>query len=298
MNAPVNAPVNWTNPYANRKGTWLRGSLHTHTSPASHCGRVSLERTLELYDDKGYDFLSISDHMTLTSASHDRMVLIPGIEWNGPGSVGHTNIISCDGGLLAPHTKTESQIELLESLARPDVLCILNHPDWRWRPHYRREELEALSGYDGIEIFNGGTQFETGSPLSTDKWDYLLAKGKRVLGFASDDFHVDRHLAHGWIVARAEARTPESIFEALKSGNFYSSTGVELTDVRREGDVITVESADGEEIHVLSDHGLLEKVPGHSVSVDIRQWNVSYVRFAIFGHGSRMAWTQPFFREA
>lgn len=294
----MNASVNWTNPYINRKGPWLRGNLHTHTSPASGCGRIPLERTLELYNEKEYDFLSISDHMTLTSASHDRMVLIPGIEWNAPGGVGHTNIVSCDGSLLTPHTKTQSQTELLESLSRPDVLCVLNHPDWQLRPHYRREELEALSGYDGIEIFNGACQGAHGSPLSTDKWDYLLTKGKRVLGFGSDDFHEDAHLVQGWIVVRAEARTPKCIFEALKSGNFYASSGVELIDIRRDGDVITVESVDGEEIQVTGDHGrLLQKVRDRTVSVCMSQWNTSYLRFSIYGQGSQMAWTQPFYRD-
>lgn len=294
----MNTLVNWANPYANRKGTWLRGNLHTHTSPASGCGRVSLEKTLDLYDREGYDFLSISDHWVLTPASHDSMVLIPGIEWNTPDGGGHTNMIACDGSILVPHLQTRSQDELLKDLWSKGALTTLNHPDWQLRPHYRREELEALSNYDGIEIYNGACQGAHGSPLSTDKWDYLLTKGKRILGFASDDFHELSHLAQGWIVARVEERTPESVLAAVKSGNFYSSTGVELTDIRREGDVITVESSNGEEIQVIADHGrLYRRIRECAASVDISGWNTKYVRFAVYGYGSQMAWTQPFFLE-
>ncbi len=294
----MNTLVNWANPYANRKGTWMRGNLHTHTSPASGCGRVSLEETLEMYTREGYDFLSITDHWVLTEASHNKMVLIPGIEWNTPDGGGHTNIIACDDSILLPHLQTRCQQELLDDLWARGALTTLNHPDWQLRPHYRREELEALSNFDGIEIYNGACQGAHGSPLSTDKWDYLLTKGKRVLGFAADDFHDPGHLAQGWIVARVEERTPESVMAAVKSGNFYSSSGVELTDIRREGNLITVESINGEEIQVIADHGIVcRKIRDRAVSVDVSGWNTKYVRFAIYGYGSEMAWTQPFFLE-
>lgn len=294
----MNTAVNWTNPYANRKGRWLRGNLHTHTSPASGCGRVSLERTLELYDSAGYDFLSISDHRTLTQASHSRMVMIPGIEWNAPGGIRHTGIYSCDGAEIAAHIDTTSQDELLADLSNRGALCILNHPDWQLRPHYRREELEALSGFDGIEIFNGLIQFLDGYPISTDKWDYLLSKGKRVLGYANDDFHGENDVAQGWNVVRSESETPEAILAALKSGNFYASCGVELVDIGREGNVVTVESKDGEEIQVVGEKGcVLQKLMKSAVSVDISQFDTAYVRFTVYGYGSQMAWTQPFFLE-
>lgn len=295
----MSATVNWANPYANRAGKWLKGNLHTHTSPASGCGKIPLDRTLELYADAGYDFLSITDHMTLTPASYPDMVLLPGIEWNNPEGGGHTCIVACDGSILVPHTKTGSQMELLNDLSAKGALCIVNHPEWLLRPHYRREELEALSDYDGIEIFNGACQWAPGSHLSTDKWDYVLTKGKRALGFASDDFHSERHVGQGWLMVRAEAKTPESVMAALKSGNFYASSGVELTDIRREGDVITVESSDGQEIQVIGNGGNMHRrVRDRAISVDFSELpGVSYIRFAIYGQGSEMAWTQPFFRE-
>jgi hypothetical protein len=294
----VTTSVNWSNPYADRRGRWLRGNLHTHSSPASGCARVPLERTLELYSKAGYDFLSLSDHMTLTRTPSDcsGLVFIPGMEWNAPDGSGHTGIHSCDPGVIAPHAETISQQELLDVLSNQAALCILNHPDWLLRPHYRREELEALSGYDGIEILNGSIKWDPGREISTDKWDYLLSKGKRVLGFASDDFHSEHHLAQGWIVARAESATPEAIFAALKSGNFYASSGVELVDVWRDGDVIGAESVDGQEIRVVGNGGgVLHIVEDRAVTVNVKEFKTDYLWFEIYGRGSQMAWTQPFF---
>ena len=95
------------------------------------------------------------------------------------------------------------------------------------------------------------------------------------------------------MMVRAESRTPEAIFAALKSGNFYNSTGVELTDIHREGDIITVESVDGQEIRIIGNYALLERVCDHSVSVDIRQWGAPCIDSRSMA-AAQMAWTQPF----
>ncbi len=288
--------VNWTNPYAGRDGIWLKGNLHTHTSPASACGRVAIDKTLSLYEDAGYGFLSISDHMTLSQPKSERLVLIPGIEWNRPDGGGHTGLYSCRPNSIVPAITMKDQEELLATLSSRDSLLILNHPNWQLRPHYRREELLALPGYDGIEIFNGVIKRLEGYEISTDKWDYLLSSGRRILGFASDDFHLESDLSTGWNVVRAESASPEAVFAALKCGNFYTSSGVDLTDIYREKNYITVESANGEEIQAIGSGGrLLETVKDCRMTVDISKWDTGYIRFAIYGTGSAMAWTQPFF---
>ncbi|MDD4558129.1 MAG: hypothetical protein PHX89_04170 [bacterium] len=288
--------VNWSNPYANREGTWMRGNLHTHTSPASGCGRVPLDQTLTFYEDGGYDFLSICDHMKLTLAKSDRLIIIPGIEWNHPDGGRHVGLYSCIPSVLRPAITISDQEELLTRLSSRNSLLILNHPNWQLHPHYRREELLALTGYDGLEVFNGVIKRLEGYEISTDKWDYLLSNERRVLGFASDDFHIKNDLYAGWNVVRTESASPEAVFTALKSGNFYASSGVTLTDIYRENDYITVESADGEEIQAIGHGGrVLQIVKGCRITVDAGKWDTDYIRFTIYGIGSSMAWTQPFF---
>ncbi|MDD3927707.1 MAG: hypothetical protein PHT33_13715 [bacterium] len=287
--------VNWINPYADRTGNWMKGNLHTHTSPASHCGKISLERTLSLYEDAGYGFLSISDHMKLTQAESERLTMIPGIEWNSP--VGeHIGLYSCNPEAIETSITIGKPGEVLAAFSSPDVLLILNHPNWQLRPHYRREELMALTGYDGIEVFNGVIKRLEGYEIATDKWDYLLSNGRAVLGFGSDDFHAEGDLCLGWNVVRAESASPEDVFKALKTGNFYASSGVALTDIYREGDSITVESDNGQEIQAVGHGGkVLTTVRDNRMTVDISRWDTDYIRLAVYGPGSSMAWTQPFF---
>jgi hypothetical protein len=68
-----------------------------------------------------------------------------------------------------------------------------------------------------------------------EKWDYLLSNGNKVWGVGSDDEH---HLqrwgpdaanpGRSWIMVKADKLDEEHILKSIKSGDFYSSTGVEL----------------------------------------------------------------------
>lgn len=287
--------VNWNNPYAQRNGRWLRGNLHTHTSPASGCGTVALDRVLDLYVAAGYDFLAISDHMTCTPVADSRIITIPGVEWNSP--VGHHTGIYGAPVLVNPaFWEMTSHEELLAAMSEADGLSILNHPNWQYRPHYHREELLNAGPYEGVEIFNGVIKRLEGYEIATDKWDYLLAHGRRILGFASDDSHIESDIGLGWITVRCDGNRWEDIVAAIRSGNFYCSTGVTITDIRREGDIVEIETEDAQEIQILGEGGcLIATVYDRNVRFDLSTTNWSYVRFTAFGRGSAMAWTQPFF---
>ena len=293
----MSVSVNWSNPYADRRGRWYKGNLHTHTSPASDCAKVGVERVLDLYVQAGYEFLAISDHKALTVAARKGLVLISGVEWHSPAGE-HTGIYSLDQDALKAAVAIPDHESLLGYLADKDALVILNHPNWQATPHYRREQLDRKTPFDGIEVYNGVIERLEGSSVATDKWDYLLAKDRRVLGFASDDSHVEGDVGLAAIVVRSPARNPRSILGALRRGNFYCSTGVGVIDIRREGDLIAFRTEDGQEIQAIGQGGVLvERVRSASMSFDISRTAGRYVRFAAYGPGSSMAWTQPFFRE-
>ena len=289
--------VNWQNPYARREGRWLRGNLHTHTTGSD--GDTAPAQMAEIYARAGYDFLAISDHMAYTSTTLPGLTLLPGMEWNAPSGGEHTGIY---GKALAATPAAFSALTSLPALTAAltgdDDLVILNHPNWQYRPHFHREELEQAGEYDGIEIFNGVIKVLEGSEYATDKWDYLLAKGKRVLGVASDDAHSgSSHTGVGWIMVRALDNSAAAIFAAIKAGNFYCSTGVHIHDIRRDGQRIEVDTDDAQEIQVLGDGGQLLQTTHHTyMSFDLPSAErYSYVRCTAYGAGSTMAWTQPFF---
>jgi len=287
--------VNWSNPYEMREGSWLKGNLHTHTDEGSRCGSVPTSRVLDLYVEAGFDFLAVSDHMVLTIPTRKGLVFIPGVEWNGPPG-GHTGIYSMAQDAVRAAIAIDDQEQLLRELAKKDALVVLNHPNWQLVPHYRREALYSIGLFDGIEIYNAVIERLPGYAIATDKWDALLMNGQRVLGFASDDSHQEADIGLGWICVRSPARDAHTILDAMRRGNFYCSSGVVLSDIRREGNVITVESENAQEIQAIMDGGRrIARVSDSVLVYDVSGLEADYVRFAAYGPGASMAWTQPFF---
>lgn len=290
--------VNWSNPYADRNGQWLKGNLHAHTSPASGCGTLRVEDVWNRYAQAGYDFLALSDHMNFSVYHDGRMIWIPGLEWNSP--IGeHTGVYSLDQSVVRRCIEISDQGQLLDFLSDKDALVVLNHPNWQLVPHYRREQLEARRNYDGIEVYNQVIERLDGYAISSDKWDYLLMKGRRVLGLASDDSHNAADIGNAFLSVRATERTAPAILSALRAGNFYCSSGQTISDIRREPGRIVVETPDAQEIRAVGCGGVrLDYVKGPSMSFDLAKASGPYVRFAVYGQGSTMAWTQPFFDGA
>ena len=287
--------VNWRNPYEDCPGRWYKGNLHTHTWPASHCGKLPLERMLAEYARLGYDFLSISDHMTLTAARHDSLTIIPGLEWNAPNGVYHTGLYSLDEALLAEAPAFTDQQSLLTHMAGRDAMVVMNHPNWLPDPHYRREKLDERTGYDAIEIYNHVIERLEGYAISTDKWDYLLSRGRRVLGLASDDSHIEQDIGGAALMVRSASGDAASLLAAIRRGRFYCTSGVWIRRIGRQGNTVSVESENAQEIQAIGDGGArLERHAGPSLEFDLGPAK-SYVRFALYGPGSSMAWTQPFF---
>jgi hypothetical protein len=126
-----------------------------------------------------------------------------------------------------------------------DILVQANHPNYRWG--VTAEDLAAAVGERFFEVWNGvdsdndpGDQHH---PSTDEIWDIANALRSAGLGaaplygLATDDSH-DHHgnktralPGRGWVMVRARHLTPESIIRAMRAGDFYASTGVELDDV-------------------------------------------------------------------
>jgi len=287
--------VDWANPYQDRRGEWLRGQLHSHTSPASSCGRISAQAILDGYAAAGADFLAVSDHMVLTEARDDRLILIPGLEWDA-GGADHTGLYAADFDALRPALAIGDQAALLEAYRDRPVLVVLNHPNWNLTPHYPHEAFDGKGPFDGIEIYSGLIELITGCATATYQWDYLLTKGRRVLGFAGDDAHGTDSISNAWLCVRSPGRSATDVLGAIRRGNFYASSGVVIDDIRRDGKTIEIETADAQEIRIIGEGGcLLGRVAERAAAYTAPADPPAYVRFAAYGQGAARAWTQPFF---
>ena len=101
--------------------------------------------------------------------------------------------------------------------------------------------FEIANGHPTVNNSGGGGLVSTEA-----MWDSLLTRGIVMQGVASDDAHHFKtwgpdkaNPGRGWVVIRAESLSVDGIIAALESGNFYSSTGVELSDVTLDNGKLT-----------------------------------------------------------
>ncbi|WFS60906.1 PHP-associated domain-containing protein [Pseudodesulfovibrio thermohalotolerans] len=300
--------VNWQNPYdsVTASRSWYKGNLHSHSSPASPCGRISLDELLLCYEGKGYDFISVSDHMGITPAQHPNLTLLPGFEWNSRmGSMGdsvvshqdHLGLYSLDSEALAALLPPRELRTLLAS-DRNSVLTVINHPNWKLPRHYDLATLLTTAPHvDGMEIYNAVIDRLEGDAYAVREWDILLSSGFRLLGFASDDAHQSDGVGRGWIMVNADDKSPESIFDALGKGRFYASNGPAFTHIEREGDTIRVSLPDKALIRVIGQAGICLKTElSEALEWSFQEHTTPYARVEVHGNYGCQAWTQPFFR--
>lgn len=283
------------NPYLDSSVAWMKGNLHTHTTNSD--GPPTPQAIVAAYAERGYDFLMLSDHDFLTPVADldpHGMVLIPGneITANGP-HVLHVGAHS----VVAPYMDRQ---RVFDAIRAEGGLAICSHPNWESSfNHCPQEKLMAWTGYTGIEIYNGVVEWLEGNPCATDRWDRLLAAGKRLWGFAHDDCHRPEDLGVAWLMAQSPERTSEAVVDALRNGRFYASTGVEIGNIRVEGNRIRVETTTPCRLSAFSDNGYRRAIAEGSVlEIDIPPHRpYTYIRIECAGNYGRVAWTQPFFIE-
>ena len=281
------------NPYLSTDALWLRGNLHAHTTVSD--GVLPPEALIAAYENVGYDFLAISDHDKFVPPDDYRdrtpMILIPADEAtaNGP------HILCVNIKEVVPPDADRQKV--IESADGQGAITVLNHPNWQKHyNHFPQEHMERLTGYAGIEIYNGVIERLEGSALATDRWDRLLSGGRRVWGYAHDDFHHPADLARGWNVVQAVERSAEAIVEALRQGRFYASTGVQITGIEVTDRTVSVTTENADRIRFLGSWGReFSTVDGSRASYEAGGGEGGYVRVECYGSGGRMAWTQPFF---
>ena len=119
---------------------------------------------------------------------------------------------------------------------------------------------------------------------------------------ATDDahFYEPDHFG-GWVMAKAERNEPDALLAALKRGDFYSSQGPEIRDVRVEGDRVVVESSAVGSVIVQGWGTGAKGVHGHSMTRTevplARLLNSPWLRVTVIDAAGKRAWSNPFWRD-
>jgi len=174
----------------------------------------------------------------------------------GEGKPLHFNVLNPADFIPRQYAATimetvEQNLQLVRDQAAEtgrNMLAHINHTNWYYA--LTPEQLGAMQGTHLFEIYNGSTGCnnygDESHPGMDEVWDIANTQRLRepgtipLYGVAVDDAHnyfaftpEVHHPGRGWIAVRAAALETGAILNALRAGDFYASTGVELLDVQR-----------------------------------------------------------------
>jgi len=180
------------------------------------------------------------------------------VHLNGVNLVEH---IEPRGGISvvdAVQNNIDAVLEQSKQFAQPMVVHV-NHPNFHYAQtaedffylNFDKGEgfFEMYNGHSGVD--NYGDEYHQ----STERmWDIILSKRlgelrkSLIYGVATDDAHEYTQWGvgvtnpgRGWIMVKSDFLTPNKITEAIKRGDFYNSTGVELSRIEQIKDKINIQ---------------------------------------------------------
>ncbi len=298
-------------------GRWFKGNTHTHTTNSD--GDSSPDDVARWYRDHGYQFLVLSDHNVLTSIEalnalhgHDgSFLLIKGEEVTDrfDGKPVHVNGLD-----VAERVEPQKGTSLLDVVQR-NVDAIrqvrgvphINHPNFGWA--LTTDVLKQVRRMKLLEIYNGHPQVNNlgggGVPGLEEAWDAVLSSGTTMYGIAVDDAHTFKQPGNpavagpgrGWVMVRAERLDAAAILAALEQGQFYASTGVEITDIVTTSRSMTVavkkDAWSKYRIQFIGKAGRVLHEALDSPAEYTFRGDEGYVRAKVIESNGRVAWVQP-----
>lgn len=313
------------------EGKWYKGNLHCHSTESD--GALAPAEVIQKYRQEGYSFLSFTEHDIFSARDEfdgPDFRVIPGIERSvtigdtervyhlngffGYGcsareTAGYGGISPREQGIRLPAVSWKgigSAQSEVDDLNRAGYLVTLNHPVWS---RNRFLDLEELTGYFAVEIYNHGCEVECRTGVATPFWDCLLRSGRRVFGLATDDNHNKNPYGDaapewdsfgGWVMVNSRELTASAIASSLREGAFYSSSGPEIYSFGIDGDKAYVECSPVEAVYFIRypGHGHSRRsktgslITGASVPLSGKE---SYLRVECVDERGRTAWTNPVF---
>jgi hypothetical protein len=296
---------------------WNKGNTHTHTLNSD--GDSTPDDVVRWYREHGYQFLALTDHNYLTrvdalNALHgadERFLVIPGEEVTdrfGASSLhinglGLSRPVEPQGGASVPEVLQRN----VDAIRAAGGVSHVNHPNFGWS--ISADDLRQVDRNRLFEIWNGHPQVNNvgggGTPGLEGIWDLLLTNGRVLYGVAVDDAHTFKQPGNpnvagpgrGWVMVRAAALDQRALLDAMERGDFYSSTGVVLSDYAATESEIRVAvratSFARYRIQFIGSGGrLLAEVPERE-AVYTLTGSEGYVRARVLESNGLVAWTQP-----
>lgn len=288
-------------------GPFLKGNIHTHSNLSD--GMLSPDEVVARYRAAGYDFLSITDHFLqaygfpITDISHletSGFTPIPGAELHAPrtemSELWHLVAVGLPQD-FAPTAEDEDGPALARRAHAAGAFVGIAHPAWY---QLSMDDAETLvDAAHAVEIYNHGCHLMHDKGDGAYLLDGLADKGHRLLTYACDDAHFRTpDFGGGWVMLKAADRSATAITAALKAGQFYSTQGPTIQNIRLQNDRLLVECSPAAGILIAGkgyQHSYHFEAGVSRAELPLEGLNGSpWFRVTIFGLDGKRAWSNPF----
>jgi hypothetical protein len=296
-------------------GRFWRGNLHTHSTRSD--GVLDPEEVCRRYRAEGYDFLALTDHFvgaygypivdtvpfrtnsftTILGAELHSGAMANGELWHILAVGLPPDFAPSNSPKFVPVAGQESGPELAARAVAAGAFVAVAHPQWSG---LTLADARSIAAAHAVEIYNHGCAEGCDRADGFAIADLLLTEGRRLSLVATDDAHFSEpdHFG-GWVMVKAEANEPGALLAALKAGQFYSSQGPELRDVRITDHAVEVECSAVRSMIVQGAGTASKAVHGHSMTraeIPLERFRASpFVRVTLIDHAGKRAWSNPHF---
>lgn len=294
-------------------GKFHRGNLHTHSTRSD--GVLSPEEVCRRYQAEGYDFIALTDHFVglfdypITDTSpfrNDRFTTIIGAElhtgamengylWHILGIGLPLDFTPPDAPNFRSVKDSESGASIAQRARDAGAFVSIAHPHWSG---LNEADARSITAAHAVEIYNYGCVVDNDRGEGFFILEHLLNGDRHLNMIATDDAHFNTpdHFG-GWVMVKATENTPEALLVALKAGEFYSSTGPEIKDIRIAGDTIEVDCSAAATIIVQGQGTSMATLHGNSMTAANlsleRLSGSAWIRVTVVDRAGKRAWSNP-----
>ncbi|MBL1435951.1 MAG: CehA/McbA family metallohydrolase [Rhodobacteraceae bacterium] len=294
-------------------GKFHRGNLHTHSTESD--GVLSPQEVCRRYQAEGYDFIALTDHfvglfdypITDTSAfRNDQFTTILGAELHtGTMENGHLwhlvsvglpqNFTPPDAPHFRPVKGSESAADIAQRARDAGAFVAIAHPHWSGMT---AADASSITAAHAVEVYNHGCVVDNDRGEGFFTLERLLNTGHHLNLIATDDAHFNTpDYFGGWVMVKATENTPEALLEALKAGEYYSSTGPQINDIRVMEGCVQVDCSSAVTIIVQGKGTSMATLHGETMTTGElsleRLASSPWIRITVIDRAGKRAWSNP-----
>lgn len=261
-----------------KDGTFFKANLHTHSTISD--GQYTPSELKELYKNKGYSILSLTDHdlfINHKDLTDDSFLFISGVEFgtnkdNVPWpsyTTYHLNFFAKDKNrdkFFDFEISYDYNVinELIKKANNEGFFVQYNHPRWSYQTINDFGHLEGLWGF---EVYNHGCEIDMNDGYGDYEYEsYCRLNVDKLNEFplpsATDDNHnynkgddnPRNDSFGGFDMIKATSLTYENIIDAMEKGHMYASTGPEIKVLYIENNIIHIETSPCSAIFMLTEN--------------------------------------------